>query len=149
LANLRRRAAGEPAPQPAPEPGPEPEPEPTRTDPGNDFTVPAIISFSVGGLGFVALGVFGALALSEDSALEEECVTAYGIGGGYCTGDEVSTAQTYALIADIGLGVGIAGAVVGLILLLLSDGGSDDSSARIAPLVSPTVAGISAEVAIP
>jgi len=156
LENLRRRATDQPDPDPDPDPDPAPDPDPdpdpdpaTDSGGGTDFTVPAIISFSAGGLGFVAFGIFAGLAASEDSRLEEECLTAFGTGGGYCDDDEVSTASTYALIADIGLGLGIAGAVTGVILLLLSDGPSDDHAARVAPMVGPTVAGLSAEVPIP
>ncbi len=97
----------------------------------------------------MAFGVFAGLSSAEDGRLEEECNTLYGAGGGYCDDDELSTARAYALIADIGLGLGVAGVAAGTILLLLSDGGSDDSRARFSPVISPRTLGMAAEVDLP
>lgn len=95
----------------------------------------------VGAAGLITTGVAGGLALSEKSRLQTDC------GSAGCPESETTSLRTRALVADIGLGVGIAGAVVGLILLLTS--GSDDAEearAQVAPTLGPNAAGATLRV---
>lgn len=104
-------------------------------------------SYGVGVLGLGTFAAFGLMAMSEEGALSDGCGA-----DRTCTTDDVSTADTYALIADIGLGVGILGAAAGTIFLLLDDGeeSSDTqvagASFRAAPVLSPRTIGVMTEV---
>lgn len=95
----------------------------------------------IGAVGLITMGVSGGLALSEKSRLQTDC------GSAGCPESETTSLRTRALVADIGLGVGVAGAVVGLILLLTS--GSDDAEearAQVAPTLGPNTAGATLRV---
>lgn len=94
----------------------------------------------IGAAGLITTGVAGGLALSEKSRLQTECV-------GGCPESETTSLRTRALVADIGLAVGLAGGVVGLILLLTS--GRDDSDERrtqVAPTLGSNEAGATLRV---
>lgn len=85
-------------------------------DPGG-FPLATFVSFLAGGLGFAAQLVFGVLALVEESSVAEGCgLTAS------CSEDQVAAMDTFALASDIGLSVGAAGAVFGVVFLLSVDG---------------------------
>jgi hypothetical protein len=82
---------------------------------------PAIASFVVGGVGLVVGGVFGALALSAKSKLNDECgptKTACPTGAQ----SDITGLSTKATVSTVGFGVGIVGGVVGIILLATSHG---------------------------
>ena len=82
----------------------------------------AFIAGGVGAAGLISFAVFGALGQSQKSDLEEECSP-------NCTDDELAPVKTKFLIADISLGVGIAGVATGVVLFFLSMPSSDDSAA--------------------
>lgn len=108
---------------------------------GDGLVLGGIIGLAVGGAGFIAQGIFGGLALAEDSALRDGCGATAS-----CTEQEVADANTFALVSDIMMGVGIAGAAAGatlLILGLLSDGSSD--TAALTPYLAPDGAGLLVE----
>ncbi len=110
---------------------------------GGGVPVASWIGFIVGGVGLATMGVFGALALSEESSVKSGCGATMA-----CSPDEVSAMDTYALVSDIGLGVGVAGVAVGVIFLLVGRG-DDDSSGAVASLrVAPWVARGSAGAAV-
>lgn len=125
----------EPEPEPEPvvdEPEPEPLPEtpeePNAEGSGSAFlSVPALIGFGVGVAGLATFAVSGAISSSRFSERESTCAPG-------CSDDDVSPVRTTALIADIGLGVGIAGLAFGLIYGLV--GGSDDDPDEVATRVS-------------
>jgi tetratricopeptide (TPR) repeat protein len=71
----------------------------------------AILGFAVAAAGLVTFAIGGVLTLGEDSRLRDECAPT-------CDDDELSTIGTTRLVADIGAGVALAGAIVGLIALL-------------------------------
>lgn len=105
-------------------------PAPSETGPGaspqgGGPNIGAIVGFSTAAVGLVMAGIFGGLTLAEDGTLAGSCSP-------NCSADQVGTLQTYALLTDIGFGVSLAGAAVGLILLLVSDSGSQES-ASLAP----------------
>jgi len=99
--------------------------------------LPAILLIGGGGVAAIGLGL-GIVAFSmAGSATSSE-------------GSDADTARTLALVADIGMGVGLLAAAFGLVLLLT--GGDDEDAApqastarlRVGPIVTPTVAGASA-----
>lgn len=102
------------------------------SDDGDGLLIGGIVGIAVGGVGLAMMATFGALALSEDSSLASGCGAA-----GTCSDDEVANANTFALLADIGLGVGLAGVSVGATLLILSLSRDDDDPAAPATAVSP------------
>lgn len=108
-------------------------------EPSGGLPTPALVSFIAGGVGLATFGIFGALALSEDGSLEDSCADA-------CTDDQVSSLRTYNTIADIGLGVAVVGAALGVIFLVTS-GGDDapsDGAASVAPWATASAAGVAA-----
>jgi hypothetical protein len=99
----------------------------------------------VGGLGIVALGVggtFGVLALTTYHSATTACPTRMN-----CSSDALNTrsrANTFANVANVGIGVGAAGVVVGAILLATSprSKASSDSALVIEPIISHREAGL-------
>ncbi|MFT5358007.1 MAG: hypothetical protein ACI9KE_005244, partial [Polyangiales bacterium] len=96
-----------------------------------------IASFAVGGAGLVTFVVAGLISSSRLSGAEETC------GEGTCDVAELDGVDRAALIADIGLGLAIAGTAVGVVWLLVGGGGDDgdEVSAHFAPVASPSTLG--------
>lgn len=131
LRAMRERLEQEPEPTREPAPSPEPTPAPRaapapRGDPGGTPTG-AVVSLIAGGVGLLAFGAFGSLALVEDGRLAGDCGADV---GATCTEDDLDTLHTYALIADVSLGVGLVAGAIGLIWLLT--GGDDGAEAPLA-----------------
>jgi len=79
-----------------------------------DHRAPPIAAWIAAGVGFVGLGtfaVFGLAARAEFNDLETRC-------GSRCPDDDVDAARRKALIADIGLGIGVIGAGVATYLFI-------------------------------
>lgn len=111
-------------------------------DEASVLPLPTWISWGVGAAGLATFGIFGALTIAEDSRLADECLPAR-----MCSAAEAGTLDTYALISDIGLLAAVAGGVVGLVFLLMSDGGEQPSAppaVSLAPFAGPDVAGLAA-----
>jgi len=106
-------------------------PEDAAPDESRSLVGP-ITAFAVGGAGLITFAVAGIIAGARYGDAEAEC-NATG-----CNEDSLSGVQTAALVADIGLGVGIAGAAVGVIWLLVGGGDGDEETAS-APVLVPTV----------
>ncbi|MBW2463205.1 MAG: tetratricopeptide repeat protein [Deltaproteobacteria bacterium] len=143
VANLRHRAAErDAATAAAAAQAAEPGPEPVVEEPASGGGIPmgAIVSYGVAGAGLVTFAIFGALALAEDASLAGSCGADAGMS---CSDDEVGTVQTFALVADIGLGVAVVGAIVGTVLLLVG-GNDDEATVAIAPAIGPTTVGLAA-----
>ncbi|MBX7196384.1 MAG: tetratricopeptide repeat protein [Sandaracinaceae bacterium] len=105
---------------------------------GDSTNVPAIVGFSVAGVGLIAAAIFSGLTLAEDGNL-----SAAGHCGATrtCTASDVSAMNTYALVADVSWGLSLAGAIVGTIFLFVPTGGSapsDTASLRVAPVLGTT-----------
>lgn len=86
----------------------------------------AIGAYAVAGVGAVVMAAFGGLTIAEHGALSEGCGATSS-----CTPSDVADANTFALVSDIGLGVALAGAVVGTVLLIVGlsgDGGSEEQA---------------------
>lgn len=111
----------------------------------------AYVGYGVGAAGLVTFAVAGILVVTGDGDLSRGC-----LGAGTCSESALDRQDRRALVADIGLGVGIAGAVTGLVIHLVtrpgspdegddgaatSDEGAQASRARVTPWVGRGVAG--------
>jgi len=107
-------------------------PPPAAASAGTDegSMVGPIVSYLIAGAGVVALAVGGALALKRDSDLASRC-------DGSCTSDDVAPLRRASITADVGLGIAIAGALVGTLLVLLGRESANDASASVD--LAPTV----------
>lgn len=101
---------------------------------GDSTNVPAIVGFSIAGVGLIAGAIFSGLTLAEDGRVGGlPCA-----GARTCPDSEVSTLNTMALVSDISWGVSLAGAIVGTVFLFVPTGGSsstDTASLRLSPSV--------------
>lgn len=122
------------------DPGPA-QPAPSSGSDGG-LVAGAIGGYAVAGAGAVLMAIFGSLALTEDAALREGCGATAS-----CTPAQVANADTFALVSDIGLGVAIAGAVAGTVLLVLglSSSGGSSERASVAPWLGPNGGGLVAQ----
>jgi tetratricopeptide (TPR) repeat protein len=134
LATLERRAAQQAAGE---------DPDQGATD-GAAMPLPAWIAFGVGAAGLATFAVAGGLALAEDRSLAARCGPD---AGRTCTGDDVARLDRRNTTADVGLGIGVAGAVTGLVLwLVLRDRGADRRTGTAwGPWLPPGGAGLSAQ----
>lgn len=104
----------------------------TPVAPATSYTgpshAPAYVAFAVG-LGGIGMTVaFGILALQTRSTLNGECTS-----GNVCpssAASDVSTLKTYADVADVGLGVAVAGVAVGAILFATEHTSSGTTGGR-------------------
>jgi Tfp pilus assembly protein PilF len=154
LANLRERLERQRAGQPTETTEPTETPtettetptetttEPVETTPpppasgGDSLNVGAIAAFSVAGVGLILGATFTGLAAAEDGRVAAlPCAASRS-----CSASDVSGMQTDALIADIMWGVSLAGAAVGLVLVIVNPGGGGGEHARLR--VSPSLAGL-------
>ena len=87
----------------------------------------AWVAFAVGGAGFTTLAIAGGLARAGMSELDA-CTP-------WCTEDDVTTTRTQAIVANVGLGVGIAGLVAGAIVLIV-DKATTSSAPRVGSEIS-------------
>ncbi|MDQ3031926.1 MAG: hypothetical protein M3Y87_05870 [Myxococcota bacterium] len=113
--------------------------QPAGTTHTDGLLVPGVTSLVLGGLGLGAFGVLGGMALAEDSNVRAACGDAR-----TCTPEQVRTADDLALGADIALGIGAAGVVLGAILLI-ADPPRDierSATARVLPWGGQSSAGV-------
>ena len=104
------------------------EPQQTETpeEPSSESSSTPIAGIVITALGGAALGTslaLGFVARSKYTDLEDKCPT------GVCDASleaDADSMRTFALTADILLGVGLAAAVTGLVLILTGGGGDDD-----------------------
>lgn len=130
------------------------EPPPTETSPPVEeparprrkLAVP-LVAFGAGAAGLLVMAITGPMALHEDQALADGCGATRS-----CSASDVAPANRLALTSDIGLGVGIAGAAVGTLLLFVGPGRAPASSEatgvrslRVAPAVARGAFGITSE----
>jgi hypothetical protein len=115
------RVAKKPPPKPKVEPTPQPgpsqggEPEPTGAEEKRRVPLVSWIGFGVGGVGLLAGTITGVISISKTNSIE-------GCVGDECprgAQDDIDSANTFATISNIGFGVAIAGAAVGLIGLFV------------------------------
>jgi hypothetical protein len=83
----------------------------------------AYVSFGAGGVGLVVGAIFGGMAIGTKGSLDSACVNKV------CPSSkqsDISTLSTQTTVSSVGFGVGVAGAAVGLILLITNGGGSSE-----------------------
>jgi hypothetical protein len=118
------------------------EEKPATSSSRRNLRVPAYAVAGVGGASLVVFGVFGAMGKSSYNDLHAACP------GGVCPpskSSEISSGKTQELVANVALGVGIAGVAAGATLFVLSLGGGSSSSTQAASaslVVSPTFIGL-------
>jgi hypothetical protein len=117
--------------------------EPASTPTGRSALRPySYVAGGVGVAGLVVFGIFGAMERSTYSGLQSACP------GNVCPpgkSSDVSTGKTQELVANVGLGVGIAGIAAGATLFVLSLGGSSSTAPQAAStslVVSPNFIGL-------
>ncbi|MFW6085586.1 MAG: tetratricopeptide repeat protein [Myxococcota bacterium] len=164
LENLRERAAEKEAPDDEADTGTDPDttqgsPEEASTqdgfegdvrtrpvdvdgaspDEGGGVPAAAWVGWGIGAGSLVTATALGIMALKEQSDVADSpCGVA-----GTCTQNDVDKMETLALLSDVFLGVGLAGAAVGTILFftLRDGGGAEESASRarleLAPWVDP------------
>ncbi|MEM9188072.1 MAG: tetratricopeptide repeat protein [Myxococcota bacterium] len=116
----------------------------SSSSPGN--LVPAIAAFAVAGAGLISFGVFGGLALAEDSDLSSGC------GEDESCGDaQLENLDRYNLLADISWITAAVAATAGVVLLLTvglpggepnEDRSPQARSWEVLPWVAPAVGGV-------
>jgi tetratricopeptide (TPR) repeat protein len=113
-----------------------PEPAPKREKARIGIAAP-LTAYAIGVAGLVTLAVAAPLALSRDSALRDGCGSTQS-----CSREDVAPADRAALVADIGIGVAVAGVLSGAILHLLhlKRRGSDDAPPEAALQLAPSFA---------
>jgi len=134
---LAANAGAAPVPAPVPAPGASPAPAPAQpTQPaaenqGHSRTLP-IVLLAVGGAGLVVGTGFGVLALGTKSSLDSACVNKTCPSSSQ---SNINSLSTQAWVSNIGFGVGIVSAALGVYFLVKS-GGSDEAkpaAATVAP----------------
>lgn len=107
--------------------------------------IEVFVSYSVAGAGALTFILFASLAAAEDGSLSDECLNS--AGHGTCSESDVSSLDTFATVADIGLAFALIGGAVGTVLLFTSDDGSEQTSALdVAPYFSANQMGAAARV---
>jgi hypothetical protein len=132
FAARRSMDSGEAAEPMPPEPAPRPPENAVHLGPDGSMRTWAYVAGGAGVAGLLTFGVFGLLNNSSYSSLEDDCPD------GRCPpgrNDDIDAGRRYQLIANVGLGVGIAGVAVGTTLFLLGSKQSErpQTALRIAP----------------
>lgn len=114
---------------------------PSTTAPRRGDVVPAAIAFGVAGAGLLSFAITGGLALAEDGSIAAGCGATVS-----CTDAQLSTLGTLTVIADVSWVTAAVASAAGVVLLLtLGLDSGEAESARVVPLVSPTLAGVAVE----
>jgi len=129
---LPRPVAPEPVPAAAPSPGPEPVASDAATE---KSMLPTLgwVAVGVGGAGIALGSVFGYLASQDSKAADEQCRSD---DPGLCNArgvDYGDRADSRAMLANVGFGVGLAALTTGVVLILTAP---DQPAASSAPPVT-------------
>ncbi|MCA9606754.1 MAG: hypothetical protein KC619_14210, partial [Myxococcales bacterium] len=96
---------------------------------GDGLIIGGAVALGVAGVGLVLTAVFGALAMSEESAVRDGCFAM-----GNCTPEMVSGMDSLALAADVSwisaAVVGAAGVVLVILGVTSGGGGGEQASVR-------------------
>ncbi len=105
---------------------PPPPPEAPPPAPARGVSISGVTGFTFAGLGLIGAAIGGGLVLSADASLWSTC-------GASCSDAQLSELATAALIADVSLGVALAGAIAGVLGLLLEDTTPGETQVAIVP----------------
>lgn len=99
---------------------------PPSSGPDEGLLAGSIAALGLGVVGLAGMGIFGGLALAEHDALANGCGATRS-----CTESDVATSDTFAVVADVNLGIGAAALTAGVVLLILAltSSSSDEESA--------------------
>ena len=111
-----------------------PRPEPVSTFPRKPLGFGLI---AAGGAGVVVGAIMGGLAVAKHKSLVSACPT------GVCVGqdDAISAYHTYGTASDVGLFVGGAVAVAGIVLVVTAPKAAPATQGWVTPVVGPGFAG--------
>jgi hypothetical protein len=105
------------------------------------------VAYGVGGAGLLTGSIFGIMTLVEAGDLSSKCDAQKMCDPKY--GSDLTAAKRDALVAEVGFGVGVAGAALGTYLLLTLDHGhvteKRKRAARVTPWFGPTMLGARGE----
>jgi hypothetical protein len=138
------QAEGAPPPPAPPQPAaPGTMPPPAGESRGSSSTA-GIVLLSVGVAGVAVGSIFGGLALGTKSKLDGACPNH---GCPLTSQGDIDSLSTQAWVSNIGFGVGIASAIVGIVLLAGSHGAPEKQATaaagtHVAPWVGPGAAGL-------
>jgi hypothetical protein len=126
---LTASAAAAPVPVPAPTPAaatpapaqPAPPAQPAAQSQGHSRTLP-IVLLAVGGAGLVVGTGFGVLALGTKSSLDSACANKVCPSSSQ---SNINSLSTQAWVSNIGFGIGIVSAALGVYFLVKSGGGDE------------------------
>lgn len=148
LENMRERLARQASEPPPDEPERVHPPESTspvhsepRDELGRGGVHPAALAaFAGAGAGVLMFATFGGLALARDGDLEGDCSPT-------CdpTDDRIDQERRFAAVADVGLGLTLVGAALGVVFVFVLDDGGDDAAVALSPTVGPDGGGVSLE----
>ncbi|MCA9605077.1 MAG: tetratricopeptide repeat protein [Myxococcales bacterium] len=108
---------------------------PRAPEPETHVSSGAIVGFVASGVGLVTLAIAGGLALDEDLRLRDACAS-------LCAPGAADDLRTFALIGDLGLGLSIAGAALGLLFLFADRGPDRSATVSVAPLLGDEGGGL-------
>jgi len=139
LTNLRARRdrQRETGTDPGETTDPTPAPPATPAPAGESLNVPAIVGFTIAGVGLLSGVAFSLLTMSEDARVSGLACAA----SRSCTEGQTGTLGAFGLISDISWGVSLVGAVIGTVFLFVPTGGSSgeaQATLRVDPLLGTT-----------
>ncbi|MBN1656297.1 MAG: tetratricopeptide repeat protein [Deltaproteobacteria bacterium] len=103
------------------------------------------VSYAIAGAGALTFILFGSLAAAEDNSLSDQCLNRE--GQGTCSESDVSSLETFATVADVGLALALIGGVAGTVLLFtLEDERQSESKLEVRPIAGAEQMGAAARV---
>lgn len=115
------------------------EPVKKQPEPLPPNRTPAYIALGVGGVALIGAGVFGLMAGSEHDAFDSATTL-------QARRDAASAGERNAMVGDVLLGVGVASAIVGVVLFVTASPEEapkqQPASGQLTPQVSPTSVGV-------
>ncbi len=126
---------------------PEPTPTPEHVEPPAQKHEEPAADANVGGtqrsLGYVALAVgAGGVVVGLAAGVMTFTNPCGSWGSGTCTQSEKSRSDTTSLVANVGIGAGVAFGIAGVVLLVTAPSASTPEHAGVAPVVGPGYAGV-------
>jgi hypothetical protein len=140
LPSLAENPGGQPSGEPVATPAGAAEATASSRSSSGPSHAPAYVMFGFAGAGVVTAVTFGVLALKEKSTLSAECA-----GNGDCpasASSSVSALKMDGILADVGVGVAVAGVTLGAILFATERGHSSSSGRNVTPWLGLGAGGV-------